>query len=110
MKKTNNKMQLLLLSVVLLGTTACTGDFADINRNPNEVTDEQLQANNYKIGTTSRPFRAWSFRRKSTGFNSSRASSDALTLATTVRPSIPGRRHSKTTIPRLTGGKFRSWI
>ena len=51
MKKTNNKMQLLLLSVVLLGTTACTGDFADINRNPNEVTDEQLQANNYKIGT-----------------------------------------------------------
>ena len=24
MKKTNNKMQLLLLSVVLLGTTACT--------------------------------------------------------------------------------------
>lgn len=34
MKKTNNKMQLLLLSVVLLGTTACTGDFADINRNP----------------------------------------------------------------------------
>ena len=48
MKKTNNKMQLLLLSVVLLGTTACTGDFADINRNPNEVTDEQLQANNYE--------------------------------------------------------------
>ena len=51
MKKTNNKMQLLLLSVVLLGMAACTGDFADINRNPNEVTDEQLQTNNYKVGT-----------------------------------------------------------
>ena len=36
---------------MLLGMAACTGDFADINRNPNEVTDEQLQANNYKIGT-----------------------------------------------------------
>ena len=108
MKKTNNKMQLLLLSVVLLGTTACTGDFADINRNPNEVTDEQLQANNYKIGTNLKTLQGLVVPTE--GFNSSRASSDALTLATTVRPSIPGRRHSKTTIPRLTGGKFRSWI
>ena len=51
MKKMSHKMQQLLLSVVLLGMAACTGDFADINRNPNEVTDEQLQANNYKVGT-----------------------------------------------------------
>ena len=109
MKKTNNKMQLLLLSVVLLGTTACTGDFADINRNPNEVTDEQLQANNYKIGTNLKTLQGLVVPTEEP-FNSSRASSDALTLATTVRPSIPGRRHSKTTIPRLTGGKFRSWI
>ena len=51
MKTTKHKVQRLLLAVVLLGMAACTGDFADINRNPNEVTDEQLQANNYKIGT-----------------------------------------------------------
>lgn len=51
MNKMNNKMQLLLLSVMLLGMAACTGDFEDINRNPNEVTDDQLQANNYKVGT-----------------------------------------------------------
>lgn len=51
MKKINAIVQLLLLSVVLLTLSACTGDFADINRNPNEVTDDQMQANNYKIGT-----------------------------------------------------------
>ena len=51
MKKINTYMQLLLLSVVLLTLSACTGDFPDINRNPNEVTDDQLQANNYKTGT-----------------------------------------------------------
>ena len=51
MKTTNHNVQRLLLAVMLLGMAACTGDFADINRNPNEVTDEQLQANNYKIGT-----------------------------------------------------------
>ena len=51
MNKMNNKMQLLLLSVMLLGMAACTGYFEDINRNPNEVTDDQLQANNYKVGT-----------------------------------------------------------
>ena len=49
MKTTNHNVQRLLLAVMLLGMAACTGDFADINRNPNEVTDEQLQANNYKI-------------------------------------------------------------
>ena len=51
MKTTKHNVQRLLLAVMLLGMAACTGDFADINRNPNEVTDEQLQANNYKIGT-----------------------------------------------------------
>lgn len=51
MKKINVYMQLLLLSVVLLTLSACTGDFPYINRNQNEVTDEQMQANNYKTGT-----------------------------------------------------------
>lgn len=58
MKRICNKMQLLLLSVVLLGLSACTGDFADINRNPNEVDDEQMQANNYKIGTNIKTLQA----------------------------------------------------
>lgn len=51
MKKRNTYLQLLLLSVVLLNLAACTDNFSDINRNPNEVTEEQLQANNYKTGT-----------------------------------------------------------
>lgn len=49
--KKRNTYSLLLLSVVLLSMAACTDNFSDINRNPNEVTDEQLQANNYKTGT-----------------------------------------------------------
>lgn len=31
--------------------TSCTGMFEEINRNPNEVTDTQLQVMNYKTGT-----------------------------------------------------------
>ena len=58
MKKINVCMQLLLLWVVLLTLPACTGDFADINRNPNEVTDEQMQANNYKTGTNLKTLQA----------------------------------------------------
>lgn len=50
MKRTNNIMQLLLLSVVLLGMTGCLGDFENLNRDPNQVTNEQLEAKNYKIG------------------------------------------------------------
>lgn len=50
MKKMNQYMQLLLLSVVLL-TAGCTGDFEDMNRNPNQVTDEQMDVMNYKTGT-----------------------------------------------------------
>lgn len=43
-------MQFLLLTVVLLCTTGCLGDFVELNRNPHEVTDDQLEAKNYKIG------------------------------------------------------------
>ena len=50
MKKINAYMQLLLLSVVLL-SISCTGDFENMNRNPNEVTDGQMDALNYKIST-----------------------------------------------------------
>jgi len=50
MKKMNQYMQLLLLSVVLL-TAGCTGDFEEINRNPNQVTDQQMDVMNYKTGT-----------------------------------------------------------
>lgn len=51
MKKIFTYMQLLLLSVVLLSISGCTGDFENMNRNPNEVTDDQMDALNYKIGT-----------------------------------------------------------
>ncbi len=51
MRKINSYMQLLLLSVVLLGSMGCTGDFEDMNRNPNQVTDQEMEALNYKIGT-----------------------------------------------------------
>ena len=39
MKKINAYMQLLLLSVVLL-SISCTGDFENMNRNPNELKAE----------------------------------------------------------------------
>ena len=51
MRKINMSWQSVLLSVALLGLAACTGDFEDINRNPNQVTEEQMDALNYKTGT-----------------------------------------------------------
>ena len=47
----NNRWQSVLLSLALFGLAACTGDFEDINRNPNQVTDDQMDALNYKTGT-----------------------------------------------------------
>lgn len=47
MKKMNNRWQSVLLSLALFGLAACTGDFEDINRNPNQVTDDQMDALNY---------------------------------------------------------------
>lgn len=41
----------LLLFVALTGLGGCTGDFVDMNRNPNQVTDDQMDAMNYKVGT-----------------------------------------------------------
>ncbi len=41
----------MLGAVVVLWTAAgCTGDFAEINRNPNEVTEAEIQRENYKTG------------------------------------------------------------
>ena len=51
MKKMNNRWQSVLLSLALFGLAACTGDFEDINRNPNQVTYDQMDALNYKTGT-----------------------------------------------------------
>lgn len=50
MKKTIELMQLLLLAGMLL-TAGCTGDFEDLNRNPNQVTDSEMDVMNYKTGT-----------------------------------------------------------
>ena len=51
MKTRKDKVQRLLLAVVLLGLGACTGDFEDYNRNPNQSTEVQMEALNYKTGT-----------------------------------------------------------
>lgn len=51
MKRIFEYMQQLLLSVVLLSMTGCTADFEDMNRNPNQVTDDQMDVMNYKTGT-----------------------------------------------------------
>lgn len=50
MKKTIKWMQRLLLSGMLLAA-GCTGDFEDMNRNPNQVTDNEMDVMNYKTGT-----------------------------------------------------------
>ena len=43
-----------LFGALLLLSWGCTGDFDEINRNPSEATNEELQRENYKIGTNIR--------------------------------------------------------
>lgn len=50
MKRSIQYRQLWLLAA-LVGLGSCTGDFEDMNRNPNQVTDDQMDVMNYKIGT-----------------------------------------------------------
>lgn len=51
MKKIFYHIQRLLLTLLSLLVVGCTGDFPHINRNPNQVTEDQLEAQNYRIGT-----------------------------------------------------------
>ncbi len=62
---------------------SCTGDFEDINRNPNQVTEEQMEALNYKTGTKVR------------------------TLQSLV---IPVQEHMYQFNESLTGGPFAGYI
>ena len=53
MKTEKNKtwsLRILLLSCAVYAAAGCTGEFAEINRNPNEVTEEEIQRENYKTG------------------------------------------------------------
>lgn len=45
------KKQILLFVLATLVLSSCIGEYKEINRDPNEVTDEQLQVMNYKTGT-----------------------------------------------------------
>ena len=71
------------MAAALLVLTACTGDFEDINRNPNQVTEEQMEALNYKTGTKVR------------------------TLQSLV---IPVQEHMYQFNESLTGGPFAGYI
>ena len=46
----NRSIRLVLLAVAAYAAVGCTGEFAEINRNPNEVTEEEIQRENYKTG------------------------------------------------------------
>ena len=52
--KQNHISHILLAALMLFCAVGCTGVFDRINRNPSEATDEELQRENYKIGTNIR--------------------------------------------------------
>ena len=83
MKKITTKTGRLLMAAALLALASCTGDFEDINRNPNQVTEEQMEALNYKTGTKVR------------------------TLQSLV---IPAQEHMYQFNESLTGGPFAGYI
>ena len=51
MKKYIFPNAIAVLSVVLLGLQSCTNFYEDMNRDPNQVTDEQMDVMNYRVGT-----------------------------------------------------------
>ena len=83
MKKITTTTGRLLMAAALLALASCTGDFEDINRNPNQVTEEQMEALNYKTGTKVR------------------------TLQSLV---IPVQEHMYQFNESLTGGPFAGYI
>ena len=53
------KNQFLLLFLVLFCAMGCTGDFDEINRDPSGATNEELERENYKIGTNIKGLQNW---------------------------------------------------
>lgn len=45
------KKHIYTLLIVVVGLAGCTNFFEEKNRNPNQVTDEQLDVMNYRVGT-----------------------------------------------------------
>ena len=51
MKKYIFPNAIAVLSVVLLCLQSCTNLYEEMNRDPNQVTDEQMNVMNYRVGT-----------------------------------------------------------
>ena len=45
------KYKSIIISILSLLLLSCTGRFEYLNTNPNQVNQEQMQANNYIVGT-----------------------------------------------------------
>ncbi|MDR1719933.1 MAG: SusD/RagB family nutrient-binding outer membrane lipoprotein [Dysgonamonadaceae bacterium] len=45
-------LKIMLVSTVLVASSACTGDFEDINRNPYHVTAEEMKRDGYNVGAS----------------------------------------------------------
>lgn len=50
-----NKMKTIIRAVALIAvvsaSTGCLDNFEDYNRNPNEATDDELERDNYLVGS-----------------------------------------------------------
>ncbi len=103
MRKINMRWQSVLLSVALLGLAACTGDFEDINRNPNQVTEEQMDALNYKTGTKFKSLQSLVIPVQEHMYQFNESLSAGRSAVTSVLRSIHGRPSSRPIIPRPTG-------
>lgn len=52
MKQVISTLKMFSLALLLIGETACTGNFADINRKDYEVDKDELGRENYNLGST----------------------------------------------------------
>ena len=73
----------VVCAVISLSLVSCTGNFLEYNTNPNQVTDEQMQAYNYKVGA------------------------EVLTLQSNV---VPVQEHSYQFIESLSACPFAGYI
>ena len=88
-------MQSVLLSLALFGLAACTGDFEDINRNPNQVTDDQMDALNYKTGTKFKALQSLVIPVQEHMYQSTNRFRAGRSAVTSVLRSIRGRPSSR---------------
>lgn len=102
MKQVTSILKMFSLALLIVGGTACTGNFDDINRKDYEVDKNELGRENYNLGATLRGLQGLVVPTKEHLYQFIEALA-AGRMRDTSEPPTHGQRSSRLTIRPLTG-------